>query len=216
MRLISRRWNISIGAVLWLALVWMILWSSFTLLTFIGGLLVGFFVLAAFPLPHVQVRLRPRPIAIVVLVSRFLWDLVRASVEVAWLAVRPGRTARGRVMDMELVGDDALLQTLTAELVALVPGSVVIDLDPSSRVLTIHALDVRTRQEAEKVRHRVRAQEARVLRAFHPDAEALLDPRRRREAQERAAREGLVSTMTTDEVKQLGAHQGPRPDEGVR
>src|SRR5699024_5559863 len=107
--------------------------------------------------------------------------------EVAWLVVRPGPPARGRVMDMELAGDDVLLQTLVAEMVCLVPGSIVIDLDARNRIITIHALNVTTRAEAESFRHMVRGQEARVLRALHPDAEELLDPRRRREAEEREA-----------------------------
>lgn len=186
-------WRVPVNGLLWLTAVWVLLWGSLNWGNVLLGLVISYLVLLLFPLPAVRVRLRPRPVALVVLVARFLWDVVRASVEVAWLAVRPGTTTRGVVMDMELVGDDTLLQVLTAEMVALVPGSVVIDLDPESRVLTIHALDVRTRHEAEVVRHRVRAQEARVLRALHPDAEDLLHPRRRREAQRRAAQEGPVA-----------------------
>ena len=186
--------------------------EGLTLLSVVGGLVVGFLVLSFFPLPHVAVRLRPRPVALVVLVSRFLYDLVRASIEVTWLAIRPGPVTRGVVMDMELIGDMALLQTMTAEMVALVPGSVVIDLDSRSHVLTIHALDVSTRTEAEKVRHRVRAQEARVLRALHPDAEELLHPRRRREAQRRAAEEGPVSDVAGDEVDELAPDEEPMVD----
>lgn len=200
------RWRVPVGGLVWLTLVWVLLWGSLTWGNVLLGVLLAYLVLLAFPLPAVHLRLRPRPLPLVVLVGRFLWDVVRASVEVAWLAVRPGRTVRGVVMDMELVGDEEILQVLTAEMVALVPGSVVIDLDPESRVLTLHALDVRTRAEAERVRHRVRAQEARVLRALHPDAAELLHPRRRREAQRRAAEQGPVSD--------IGGADELRPDEG--
>lgn len=203
-----RRWSVSPWALLWLTLVWVLLWGRVTVLNVVGGLVVAIIVLGLFPLPHVSVRLRARPLALLVLVGRFLWDLVKASIEVSWLAVRPGPTTRGVVMDMELVGDDAVLQTLTAEMVALVPGSVVIDLEPTSRVLTIHALDVRTRAQAERVRHRVRGQEARVLRALHPDPESLLNPRRRREAQARAAQEGPMSEPGVDE--RLAPDEGPQ------
>ena len=44
---------------------------------------------------------------------------------------------------------------------------------------TTHALDVTTLRQAQTVRRRVLAQEARVLRAFHPDPNSMLDPRRR-------------------------------------
>lgn len=192
-----RRWRVSVGGLVWLAAVWVLLWGTLSWGNVLGGLVFGYLVLAFFPLPRVHFRLRPRPWAVTVLVSRFLFDVVRASVEVSWLAIRPGRPVRGVVMDMELVGDDVLLQTLTAEMVALVPGSVVIDLDSRARVLTIHALGVRTRAEAERVRHRVRGQEARVLRALHPDAAELLHPRRRREAQARIAERTAADSALT-------------------
>ena len=101
--------------------------------------------------------------------------------QVAWLAIRPGPTVGGVVVDLRLRSDNDLFQTITAEMVALVPGTVVVDLDGQRRLLTLHVLDISTRQEAEEVRHRVLAQEARVLRAFDPDPDAVLNPRRRRE-----------------------------------
>lgn len=178
----SRRWRLSPWALLWLTAVWVMLWGAVTPMTVVGGLVVAVSVLAIFPLPHVLMRLRPRPWPLAVLVGRFLYDLVTASVQVSWLATRPGPTVGGVLMDMELLGDDELLQVLTAEMLTLVPGSVVVELDPSTRVLTFHALDVRTRQEAEAMRSRVRAQEERVLRALHPAPDALLSPDRRRAA----------------------------------
>lgn len=210
-----RRWRVSVGGLVWLAAVWVLLWGTLSWGNVLGGLVFGYLVLAFFPLPRVHFRLRPRPWAVTVLVSRFLFDVVRASAEVSWLAIRPGRPVRGVVMDMELVGDDELLQVLTGEMVTLVPGSVVIELDPATRVLTIHALDVRTRQEAEAVRRRIRAQEARVLRALHPDPESLLDPRRRREVQRRAVQQGPVSEAAGQAREQTGQRiEELRPDEG--
>lgn len=208
-------WRMSPWSVLWLTVVWVMLWGEVTPVTVVGGAFVAVIVLSLFPLPHVLMRLRPRPWGLIVLVSRFSYDLVIASFQVAWLTVRPGRPVGGVVMDMELVGDDELLQVLTGEMVTLVPGSVVIELDPATRVLTIHALDVRTRQEAEAVRRRIRAQEARVLRALHPDPEALLDPRRRRETQRTAARHGPVSETAAQAREQTGQRvEELRPDEG--
>lgn len=177
-------------SVLWLTLVWVLLWGTFDALTVVGGVLVSLAVLAFFPLPRVPVRLRVRPFATLVLTSRFLYDLVVASFHVAWLTVRPGEPVRGVVMDLQLAGDDELLQTITAEMVALVPGTVVIDLDPLQRLLTLHALQVSTPREAQLVRRRVLAQEARVLRALHPDPVGMLDPRRRRDAEAAAAASG--------------------------
>lgn len=215
-RLLSpRRWRLSPWAILWLTLVWVMLWGEITPMTVVGGAIVAVIVLILFPLPHVLMRLRPRPWPLIVLISRFSYDLVTASFQVSWLALRPGPPPGGVVMDMELMGDDELLQVLTGEMVTLVPGSVVIELDPATRVLTIHALDVRTRQEAERMRRRVRGQEARVLRALHPDPETLLDPRRRREAQRRAAQGGPVTEAAAQARRQTNRPvEELRPDEG--
>lgn len=174
--------RLSWWSVSWLTVVWVLLWGSPSAVVVAGGVLTALLVLVVFPLPRVRVRLRLRPWAFVVLVSRFLADVVVASFQVAWLTVRPGPTIRGAVMDLELAGDDELLQTITAEMTALVPGTVVIDLEPSTRLLTLHALDVSTPRQAKAVRRRVLGQEARVLRALDPRAEQLLNPRTRKEA----------------------------------
>ncbi len=179
MRVFSRR-RVSWRSVLWLTAVWVLLWGVPTPLTVVGGVLVAVTVLVLFPLPRVRVSLVVRPLATVVLLSRFLWDVAVASMEVSWLAVVHGPGTRGAVMDIELAGEKELLQTITAEMVALVPGTVVIDLEPNQRLLTLHALGVTTLKEAQVVRRRVLAQEARVLRALHPDPDSVLDPRRRR------------------------------------
>lgn len=175
---LSRR-RVSWGSALWLTAVWVLLWGVPTPVTVVGGLLVAVVVLLLFPLPRVQVRFVVRPLATAVLLGRFLYDLGVASLEVSWLAIAHGPSTRGAVMDIELAGDEELLQTITAEMVALVPGTVVIDLEPHQRLLTLHALNVTNLKEAQTVRRRVLAQEARVLRAFHPDPGSALDPRRR-------------------------------------
>lgn len=168
-------------STLLLTIVWVMLMGEITLGNVVAGLLVAFFVQLSFPLPSVTVGLRLRPLAFLVLAVRFLWDMVTASVQVAWLTVRPGPTVSGVVVDLRLRSDNELFQTMTAAMVALVPGTVVIDLDSDRRLLTLHVIDVSTRQEAETIRHRVLAQEARVLRALDPDPDLVLNPRRRRE-----------------------------------
>ncbi|MBA2695043.1 MAG: Na+/H+ antiporter subunit E [Actinobacteria bacterium] len=168
---------------LWLTVVWVLLWGNVSVANVVAGALLAVFILSVFPLPSLAVGVTVRPVALTVLLVRFFADMTIASAQVAWLALRPGRTARGLVVDLHLRGRNELFQTITAEMVALVPGSIVIDLDSATGTLTLHVLDVRTRQEAERVRHTVLAQEARVLRALDPDPEAVLDPRRRRQAE---------------------------------
>lgn len=210
---VGGRRRFSWWSVVWLSVVWLLLWGAVDPVLVVGGFLVSVLVLAAFPLPRVPIALRVRPWPVVVLVVRFLYDLAVSSAEVAWLAVRPGPVVRGVVLEIELAGDDELLQTITAEMVALVPGTVVIELQTMDRVLTLHALNVTTPQQAHEVRRRVLGQEARVLRAFHPDPDLLLHPRRRRETQERRDAERLRRAEAL-EAKQ--AEQKRQDDEHAR
>lgn len=153
----------------WLTAIWVLLQGSLTWGNVVAGLLLGALVLVAFPLPRLVMGVRVRPVALVVLTVRFLSDLVVASCRVAWQAVRPGPVVTGRVLQVQLVGEADLFRTITAEMVALVPGTVVIDLDSSSGLLLLHALDVHTEEEVEATRRDVRGQERRVLRAFAAD-----------------------------------------------
>lgn len=171
----------------WLTAVWVLLWGNVSVANVLSGIAVAMLVLVAFPLPRMNVGITIRPAAFAVLLGRFAFDLVRASVQVAWVAFRPGPPPRGMVVDMRLRGSNELLQTITSEMVALVPGSVVIDLEPDAKRLTLHVFDASTREEAERTRRRVLRQEARVLRALDPDPDASLDPRRRREAERRSS-----------------------------
>lgn len=183
-RIVVRR-RIQWLPALWLTTVWVLLWGNISVANVLSGLVLSLAILIAFPLPSLVVGVRVRPVALLVLLARFFSDMVTASAQVAWLCVRPGPTVRGVVVDLHLRSGNELFQTITAEMVALVPGSVVIDLDSVSGRLTLHLLNVRTRKEAERMRRRVLAQEARVLRALDPQAAQTLDPRqRKRRAQE--------------------------------
>lgn len=163
---------------IWLTAVWVILWGHFTVANVLGGFLVSVLVLALFPLPPLGVPLRFRPVAVIILVVRFFWDMTKASVEVAWLSFRPKPPPSSIVVDMRLKSRNALFQTITSEMVALVPGTLVIDLDSETGRLTLHVINVGSREEAEQIRSNVLAQEARLLRAFHVDPERVLDPDR--------------------------------------
>jgi multicomponent Na+:H+ antiporter subunit E len=177
------RQRIQWAPTLWLTVVWVLLWGDLSLGTVLAGVLVAVLILAVFPLPPLAVGVTIRPVALAILVLRFLGDMVVASVHVAWLTVRPGPPVRGLVVDLHLRSHNELFQTITSEMVALVPGTLVIDMVSDTGVLTLHVLNISTRAEAERIRRRVLAQEARVVRALDPDPDAVLDPRRRRRAE---------------------------------
>lgn len=154
--------------LIWLTVIWVLFQGTFTLWNVLTGLLLAAFVLVAFPLPRLIMGVRVRPVALLVLTVRFLLDLTVASCRVAWQAVRPGPVVTGSALQVQLTGRADLFATITAEMVALVPGTVVIDLDTERGRLTLHALDVHTPEQVAVTRRNVLGQERRVLRALAP------------------------------------------------
>ena len=154
----------------------MLLWGNLSWANVLAGLVLGTAVLLAFPLPKLTVGVRVRPLALLRLVVRFLFDVVVASVHVAWLAVRPKGAPRSSVITIPLVSRNELFQTIVGEMVSLVPGSLVIDLDGERGLLSLHYLEVETREDLERVRAGVLALEQRVLAALAADRSGRIPP----------------------------------------
>lgn len=147
-------------------MLWAALFGDFSVGNLVAGLLLAALILLVFPMPPAISRLRVRPWATVVLVAHFAVDLVVASLEVAYKAVRPGYRPMGRIVRVPLRDDADLTRVITAELCSLVPGSLVVDLDPTTGELTLHLFDVRTPEALAAAVEQVHRQEDRVLRAL--------------------------------------------------
>jgi multicomponent Na+:H+ antiporter subunit E len=146
-----------------LVLIWLALWGTLEPGMVLLGVLVVTVIVRLFPLPPTKFEFELHPWRLVVLVLRFGADVVVASLQVAWLAVRPA-PPRGGISLVQLTTDSDLIQTLTALAVSLVPGSLIVEADPDRRTLTIHVLDY-GRRPPEMFVAQVLAQEARLRAA---------------------------------------------------
>jgi multicomponent Na+:H+ antiporter subunit E len=151
--------------LLWLVLVWIMLWGTWTWANLITGLLVATGIMLALPLPQVVLGTRLHPLGVLAFVVRFSVDLVTSSVQVAWRAVRPGGEPRAAVIGVRLRTRSDLIMTLTAEALSLIPGSLVLEVLRSERTLYVHVFDVRDLDEVERHRRKILDLEARVIRA---------------------------------------------------
>lgn len=163
-----RDWRALVMAQVALLAVWLALWGRVTVPLVVGGLVAGALILVLFPLPPVGHRLRLHPWRAAVLVVRFAWDVVVASLQVSYLALRRRPPSTGLVTVQLATGSD-LVQHFTALAVSLVPGSLIIDADPVKRTLTIHVL-YSTPQPPERFIEQVLAQESRIRRALGDDS----------------------------------------------
>ncbi|HEU0214971.1 MAG TPA: Na+/H+ antiporter subunit E [Jiangellaceae bacterium] len=152
--------------VLWLTLAWVFLWGDLSIANVASGALIGITVIAVFPLPPVVFEGRVHPVAVIGLIGWFVVDLVRASIQVTALALRFGHQPRNAVIQVDLRSRSDLYLTITAELVTLVPGSVVIEVRRSTSTLYIHVLEVRDDSDVDDARAHTLAVEERVVQAL--------------------------------------------------
>lgn len=165
-----KRWAASIvrqrWTVFWLTVMWVMLWGEVSIANVLGGIAVAVAVMTVMPLPPIAFRGRLRVVYFLRLVGRFAWDLVVASAEVSWLALRWDFTPREAVVGVRLRSRSDIILTMTAELSSLVPGSVVVEAHQLTGMLYLHVLDIDQAGGIEQVRTDVLALEARVIRAI--------------------------------------------------
>ncbi|MEW2376598.1 Na+/H+ antiporter subunit E [Micromonospora sp. NPDC047812] len=161
----ARRRN-RIVAVTGLTSVWVLLWGTLSWANVISGLVLSVVLLAVFPLPPVTFAGRIRPVPLARFWVRFLRDLVVASAQIAWLAVRIGHPPLSAIIAVPLRVNTDLNLTLTAEALSLVPGSLIIEADRTTGTLYVHVIGVRSREEVERFRQGVLDLEARIVAAI--------------------------------------------------
>ncbi|KAB1912461.1 Na+/H+ antiporter subunit E [Micromonospora sp. AMSO31t] len=155
----------------WLVAIWVLLWGDLSWGNLLAGLVIGAAVLLFFPLPPVTFGGRLRPGALLVLAVTFVGELVTASLHVAAVAVRPGFRPRGAIIAVPLRVRTDLNLALTAEVISLVPGTLILDVDRDRGVLYVHVLDVRRPEDLTAGRDRILAVERRIVRAVGSPAE---------------------------------------------
>ncbi len=123
-----------------LAAVWVTLWESVSWANVIGGCAVAILVVLAIP------RRRPAEIGAIRLLAAsrlagyFLWQLVKASLIVAWEIVTPGDRTRPGVVSVRLATRSPVIATVVANMVSLTPGTLSLELDTPTMTLYIHVL----------------------------------------------------------------------------
>lgn len=164
------------GYITLLTVFWVAISGQLNPFGVVGGAALAWLVTIAFPLPPLHYRGRPNPWGLVVLVTVLVRDLAVASFTLARQALQPNPTPQPGIVRVQLASDSDLYQVNTAELLSIVPGTIVIDARRRTRTLYLHVFDL-SGQSPDDVRAESLAVERRVLRA-------LASPRERKAAQE--------------------------------
>ena len=164
--------------LVWLVLVWILLWGTWSWANLLSGTLVALVVTVLLPLPAVVGGLRVRPLPLLGFVAHFVLDLASSGAQVAWQALRPGQQRRSAIVRIQLRTDSDLLLAIISSTLSLIPGSLVLDLDRAERSIALHLLQVRDLAHVEREKAGILATEDRIVRAFGSAEEiAALDAR---------------------------------------
>ncbi|WP_182353107.1 Na+/H+ antiporter subunit E [Flaviflexus huanghaiensis] len=153
------------GMLIWLTIVWTLLWGEVSTGNVVAGFLLALLLTTITPLPDATFDGGFRPIALGRLAVAFIFDIVKASIQIATFAIL-GRHPKGAVIRVQSRGHSDVFLTMVAGLTSLVPGSVVIDVHTTSGTLYIHVFDIEMAGGLEAAHQAVLDQEERVLRAF--------------------------------------------------
>jgi len=170
-----------------LVALWLFLWDHIDALTVVTGVLLAIAVTRVLYLPPVLLSGRFNPWRGLLLGLRMMFDVVVASLQVAFFAVNPRWQPMNSIIAVQLLTRSDLVTTLTAEAISVVPGTVVVDIDRERGLLYLHALGTRTEADLERTHRNVLGTEERIVLAIGTHAQALAVREARRER--RAARE---------------------------
>ncbi|SDZ06984.1 Na+/H+ antiporter subunit E [Tessaracoccus flavus] len=158
-------------SVFGMTLMWMLLWGSASPVIVLSGMLIGYLIDIVFPLPPIFWQGKLRPLGVVVLVFHLLWDLVVSSFRVVALVFHRRVNLNAGIVRVDLHSDNDLYQVQVAEMISLVPGTVVVEVVRSPRRLYLHVIDLVGDEPLARVQRMVFDVESRVLRAFGSDEE---------------------------------------------
>jgi multicomponent Na+:H+ antiporter subunit E len=158
-------------SVVWLTLVWVLLWGTFSVASIVGGVLVAVLVTALFRLPPAPDRLPVRPLRLAGLILFLIYDLVVSGAEVSWQVLRHGPRARGAIMAVPLISSSDRVVTVMANALSLSPGTMALQIDHDHDIWYVYALGPRDHVGVEKARRRVLDMQRRVLAALGTPSE---------------------------------------------
>jgi multicomponent Na+:H+ antiporter subunit E len=136
-RVVLRAW-----ALLWLMLVWILLWGTVSAANVISGLVIALVITLLLPLPAVPVEGRVHPISLMRLIGLVAWYLVLSSLQLAWLAVKPGPPPLSAVLRVHMAIKSDLVLALAVNIINLTPGTIVLEIDQVRRMIYVHVIDV--------------------------------------------------------------------------
>jgi multicomponent Na+:H+ antiporter subunit E len=164
----GRRWRIwqQMPLLVGLVLLWMALWGEVSWISGLSGILIAVGVTRTFYLPPVVLSGRFNLGWALVFLLRFAGEVAVATVSVASLAFRPTRLPDNAIIEVSLRSRSDFVMSITAIVISLVPGTLVLEIDRQRALLFLHVLAAGDAKGLEKARHHALSLEASVIRVI--------------------------------------------------
>lgn len=148
-----------------LVALWLLLWGSISVANVLSGLLVALLVLVVILPDSLAGRHRPaiRPLAILRLVGRITYDLLRANLVVAKEIVTPDSAVSTGIIEVPIPHGSPTVLTLVASVLALSPGILPLEVVEDPGAIYVHVLHL---DDVEEVRSGIDHLAVLTIKAF--------------------------------------------------
>ena len=195
-----------IPLILWLVVVWGALWGDWSIGNLVFGLLLAVLVTRVLILPPVTLSGRFNPVYGAVFVVTFVWQVARASFHVFRLALTQGPRVHNAMVAVRLRQNNDVIMTAVGHTMALIPGSLVVEVDRAGGILYFHVMDVATGQQAQSSRASVLRTEATWIRIL--GSRELLDQLKRETRGDDTTSSGAIHSPTTQMQRAIAPERG--------
>ncbi|MEB2778431.1 Na+/H+ antiporter subunit E [Algoriphagus sp. D3-2-R+10] len=130
-----------------LSLVWIAITGAFTFENFVFGFALSFSLLWITSTNRRENKYFNRIPKLIGFVLFFLYELIKANVEVAYDVVTPKHFMKPGIVKIPLDARSDLEITLLANLISLTPGTLSLDVSDDRKVLYVHAMYVKDRED---------------------------------------------------------------------
>jgi multicomponent Na+:H+ antiporter subunit E len=156
------RTSTAFGAVL--VAIWVLAWGSLSWANLLSGLAVCVALFLALPeLRHAGRRVVVRPLPLVRLAVRWLRDIVVANAQVTREVLTPRPRMSTAVVRVPLPGSSDEMLTVLANLVAMTPGTMPVDVERNPPAIFVHVLHF---DDVDRVRREIWSLRDQILEAF--------------------------------------------------
>jgi multicomponent Na+:H+ antiporter subunit E len=130
-----------------LTIIWMALTGKFSFVNFLFGFITSFFILWLLSGKTEDQRYFNRFSRIIAFIFYFLYELLKANLQVAYDVITPRFYMKPGIVGIPLDAKTDLEITLLANIISLTPGTLSLDVSDDRKVLYVHAMYIKNKEQ---------------------------------------------------------------------